>query len=101
MKNPLKSFLEWDQRKWEASNAKGWKHQRVKGKWPFVLKFGLLWGLMMIAVFTLINYVLDGEIRTRLLWFRVTMSLCIGFITALALWTYTEWKYQNYLKGRF
>lgn len=99
MRNPFRAILERDQRRWETHGVKAWERQRAKGKWLFVLKFGFLWGLMMTAGISLIEYFLDGRIRVETLWLKVPMNLTLGLISASVLWSYTERKYEKYIRA--
>jgi H+/Cl- antiporter ClcA len=98
MKNPIRALLERDERRWQTQGVKDWERRRAEGKLTFVLKLGFLWGLIMIAAFTLIEYFLDGRIRVETLWSRVLMFLSLGFVLGLVFWRKGEEKYQKHLR---
>ncbi len=99
MKNPIKALLERDERRWQTRGVKDWERRRVEGKWMFVFKFGFLWGLMMIAAFTLMEYVFDGRIKVENLWFKGLLFPGVGLFVGLFMWHEGERKYQKHLEG--
>ena len=62
MRNPIKALMAWDERRWRNQGIEKWERRRIEGKWMFVLKFGLLWGILMIVGLTLIEYLFDGKL---------------------------------------
>jgi hypothetical protein len=99
MKNPIKSYFEWEENRWKTKGIKNWENTRAKGKWQFVLKSGLLWSLLTITGFTLFEYLLDGRINIDIFWFKLLLFVSLGFVVGLAFWRLGERKYQESLSA--
>ena len=97
MKNPIKTLLDRDERRWQSHGIKDWERRREEGQFIFVLKFALRWCLMMIIAFTLLDYLFDGRIRFETLWFRVLGFLIVGLAVGTVFWHKVERKFQKYL----
>lgn len=101
MKNLIKAFINWDQKSWNTENIKAWEEQRANGKWRYILKFGCLWGLMMIAGITLFEFLLNIKTGIEIFWLRNLIFLSIGLFNGVIMWKIGESKYQNYLAENF
>ena len=99
MRNPIKALMAWDERRWRNQGIEKWERRRIEGKWMFVLKFGLLWGILMIVGLTLIEYLFDGRIKFEMLWLKGLLYPGVGLVVGLFTWREGERKYQKHLES--
>ena len=101
MKNPVKTYFEWEENKWQTVGIKRWEHQRNSGKFNFSLNFGLLLTVTNSVVLSFFDYFIFSGIRLDTILVRALLLLFIfSSIGFLIVWKINERKYQRYLEKK-
>ena len=79
-----------------------WEETRKRGKWNFILVNGVLaWGVPMFAIMTFfVNKRPDKPLTLGMLAVSAVIWACGGFCFGLAMWAFSERRYQKYLAAQ-
>jgi hypothetical protein len=96
MERWLKRFQAWRAQKQQRSLEK-WERVRAKGKARYVVRATLTFGLTMILITGIIDYLFNGRIQRSHIVFTIICYSLAGIVIGFIEWWDHEGKYKNHL----
>jgi hypothetical protein len=95
MNNSLNKYQAWRSRK-EQRSLQRWAEIRAEGKARFVLITSLTYGVSMVGVMDVLNYIFSSAQQSISLG-NIIFYLLTGLVVAFVGWSSMEFKYQKAL----
>lgn len=100
MKNALKLYREWDERRWPKW-AGWWGRKRANGRGHYVRWATFMWGGAMVNISVLSDSLFGGGFSFEKFLIMLPLYLAGGWVVGAAGWSLNEGRYQKDLAGEW